>query len=335
MCMNSFLLEENAGAWSHGAHMSLRSQLEELLPELLPSDPAQAIKGTELIRLVRLRLGEEYSDASLRYHFSFMASEPDSEIAKVERGQGYYRRQRDRGGKSAARGLLPLFLGEEESDALNCRARTLALAVRQYDTTGRGVFVFSTSETGSSWTKPDLAVVEWPEGEWEGNALVFDRSALERRRMIGAPMMGIRGVCVACMPGGEEARKDFFRTLATSRWAQCGELVIVGELPDDSECAELRGLAAEFGVGVICLEIAEERLCELPGAEEIFKAGDEECAALLAELTPIRLAAGRVKALEADTGETLGGEFGALFDWLAACLERGSVEEYEFRVSCY
>ena len=82
-------------------------------------------------------------------------------------------------------------------------------------------------------------------------------------------------------------------------------------------------------------EIADERLGELPGAEEIFKAGDEECAALLAELTPVRLAAGRLKTLEADTGETLGGEFGALFDWLAACLERGSVEEYEFRVSCY
>ena len=285
--------------------MSLRSQLEELLPELLPSDPAQAIKGTELIRLVRLRLGEEYSDASLRYHFSFMASEPDSEIAKVERGQGYY------------------------------RAKALALAVRQYDTTGRGVFVFSTSETGTSWVKPDLAVVEWPEGEWEGNALVFDKSALQRRRMIGAPMMGIRSVCVARMPGGEDGRREFFRTLATSRWAQCGELVIVGELPDDSECAALRGLAAEFGVGVLCLEIADERLGELPGAEEIFKAGDEECAALLAELTPVRLAAGRLKTLEADTGETLGGEFGALFDWLAACLERGSVEEYEFRVSCY
>ena len=127
--------------------MSLRSQLEELLPELLPSDPAQAIKGTELIRLVRLRLGEEYSDASLRYHFSFMASEPDSEIAKVERGQGYYRRMRERDGQRAPRGLLPLFLGENEPDALNCRAKALALAVRQYDTTGRGVFVFSTSET--------------------------------------------------------------------------------------------------------------------------------------------------------------------------------------------
>lgn len=296
--------------------MSLRSQLEELLPELLPSSPS-------------LRRTRRMSSVPL------MASEPDSEIAKVERGQGYYRRMRERDGQRAPRGLLPLFLGENEPDALNCRAKALALAVRQYDTTGRGVFVFSTSETGTSWVKPDLAVVEWPEGEWEGNALVFDKSALQRRRMIGAPMMGIRSVCVARMPGGEDGRREFFRTLATSRWAQCGELVIVGELPDDSECAALRGLAAEFGVGVLCLEIADERLGELPGAEEIFKAGDEECAALLAELTPVRLAAGRLKTLEADTGETLGGEFGALFDWLAACLERGSVEEYEFRVSCY
>lgn len=335
MCMNPFLLEEGETPCSHTLRMSLRSQLEELLPELLPADPAQAVKGTELIRLVRLRLGEEYSDASLRYHFSFMASEPDSEIAKVERGQGYYRRVRDRAGATAARGLLPLFLGENDSDALNCRAKALALAVRQYDSTGRGVFVFSTSEKGASWSRPDLAVVEWPEGEWEGSSLVFDRSSLQRRRMIGAPMMGIRGICIACMPNSNDTRKEFFRTLATSRWAQCGELVLVGELPDDSACAELRSLAAAFGVGVICLEITEERLCDLPRAEEIFKAGDEECAALLAELTPVRLAAGREKPLEADTGETQGGEFGALFDWLAACLERGSVEEYEFRVSCY
>lgn len=86
--------------------MSLRSQLEELLPELLPSDPAQAIKGTELIRLVRLRLGEEYSDASLRYHFSFMASEPDSEIAKVELRPGLLQARsgpgRQTGGQGAA-----------------------------------------------------------------------------------------------------------------------------------------------------------------------------------------------------------------------------------------
>lgn len=315
--------------------MSLRTQLEELLPELLPSTPTQAIKGTELIRLVRLRLGEEYSDASLRYHFSLMASERDSGIAKVERGQGYYKRIQKNDEQGSPRGLLPLFLGKNNPSELNNSAKALALAVRQYDTTGRGVFVFSTSETGSSWVKPDLAVVEWPEGEWEKNALIFDKSALQRRRIIGAPMMSIRSVCVARMPGEEDFRREYFRTLATSHWAQSGELVIVGELPDDSECATLRALAAEFGIGVLCLDITDERLNQLPSAEEIFKARDEECAVLLSELTPVRLAAGRQKILEADTGEALGGEFGAMFDWLAACLERGSVEEYEFRVSCY
>lgn len=148
-------------------------------------------------------------------------------------------------------------------------------------------------------------------------------------------MMSIRSVCVARMPGEEDFRREYFRTLATSHWAQSGELVIVGELPDDSECATLRALAAEFGIGVLCLDITDERLNQLPSAEEIFKARDEECAVLLSELTPVRLAAGRQKILETDTGEALGGEFGAMFDWLAACLERGSVEEYEFRVSCY
>ncbi len=316
--------------------MSLRAQLEELLPELLPSDPAQAVKGTELIRLVRLKLGDGYSDASLRYHFSFMAAEPDSKIVKVERGQGYYKRVLGRIASNARRGLLPLFLGENGTENMDCRAKALALTVRQYDTTGRGVFVFSTSETGNSWIKPDLAAVEWPEGDWEGHTLVFDRSALERRRMVGAPLLGLRSVCVAHLASSTgDAVKEFFRALATSRWAPCGELVLVGELPDDAECAALRALSAEFGVGIICLEISEERLNELPGAEEIFKANDEECATLLAELTPIRLAAGRNKAMDAESGNNPGGEFGAMFDWLTACLERGGVEEYEFRVSCY
>ena len=53
--------------------MSLRKQLTDILPGLLPSNPADAIKGTELIRLVRLPLDGSYSDASLRYHFSIMS----------------------------------------------------------------------------------------------------------------------------------------------------------------------------------------------------------------------------------------------------------------------
>ena len=74
--------------------MNLREQLRNLLPDLLPDDPAEAIKGTELIRLVRVKLGEGYSDATLRYHFSILSYDPSSPIAKVDQGQGYYQRQK-------------------------------------------------------------------------------------------------------------------------------------------------------------------------------------------------------------------------------------------------
>ena len=73
--------------------MNLREQLRNLLPDLLPDDPAEAIKGTELIRLVRVKLGEGYSDATLRYHFSILSYDPSSPIATVDQGQGYYQRQ--------------------------------------------------------------------------------------------------------------------------------------------------------------------------------------------------------------------------------------------------
>ena len=46
--------------------MNLREQLRNILPDILPGDPEEAIKGTELIRLVRLRLGDDYSDATLK-----------------------------------------------------------------------------------------------------------------------------------------------------------------------------------------------------------------------------------------------------------------------------
>ena len=91
--------------------MSLRDQLKDLLPELLPDDPAKAIKGTELIRLVKFRLKQDYSDATLRYHFSIMCCDPTSPIAKVEHGQGYYLRNRLQS-IHGARNLITLSQGQ-------------------------------------------------------------------------------------------------------------------------------------------------------------------------------------------------------------------------------
>ena len=44
--------------------MNLRDQLKEILPDILPRNPAQAIKGTELIEMVKYKLKQDYSDAT-------------------------------------------------------------------------------------------------------------------------------------------------------------------------------------------------------------------------------------------------------------------------------
>lgn len=314
--------------------MNLREQLEELLPKLLPTSPTEAIKGTELIRLVRQKLGEGYSDASLRHHFSLIAAEPESKIAKVERGQGYYRRTHSNT-SGQTRGILPIFLGENNSGTNNTRAKALAIAVRYYDTSGHGVFVFSNSEEGNSWLQPDLAIVEWPEGDWDGKSLIFDKEALKRRQMLGNAQIKVRSACLSYSRDLEEVRKDFFRTLATSSWAQTSELILVGELPDELICHELRDLAAKYGVSIKCLDIPGPCLNKLPNAEEIFKAEDQDCINILSELSPIHLAVGQRKNNILSTEELMTGEVQALFNWLSTCLEKGCVEEYEFRVSCY
>ena len=72
--------------------MNLREQLKEILPRVLPKSPAESIKGTKLIEMVKRRLSQEYSDATLRYHFSVMSCDPTAPIAKVEQGQGYFLR---------------------------------------------------------------------------------------------------------------------------------------------------------------------------------------------------------------------------------------------------
>ena len=91
--------------------MSLRSQLTDLLTDLLPPNPRESIKGTELIRLVRMKLDGNYSDASLRYHFSIMSCDPSSPIAKVEKGQGYYKRGAQMPALSGAQEIVAMQQG--------------------------------------------------------------------------------------------------------------------------------------------------------------------------------------------------------------------------------
>ncbi len=74
---------------------TLREQLLRILPVVLPKSPAEAVTGTELLTRVREYLDRDYADSSIRQFFSIIAAEPDSPMARVNQGSGYYLRSEE------------------------------------------------------------------------------------------------------------------------------------------------------------------------------------------------------------------------------------------------
>ncbi len=305
--------------------MSLRERLHEILPQLLPAHEEDAIKGTELIARVRSILGDTYSDRSLRSQFSLLALEPDSCLARIENGQGYYLRPAEGSGGNS---LHNLFANEEDatregSDPLH---KALALAVRLYDTTGLGVFLYPL-EDEESWAHPDLVAVQWPAGHWDADgAYIMDASADSD----ASPQATFRAVCVGFANSAESCRMSFYRALACGQWAQETELLLLPGPDAAEEEAELAALAARYGVGVQLLPLGAHELEALPRADHIFRADAEEARALLAE-TPRRILSlprRRAHMPLASMPDT-----DVVCAWVERCLAAGRVEAYEQRVA--
>lgn len=304
--------------------MSLRNQLEAILPSLLPSREEEAIKGTELISRVRAVLGDAYSDRSLRSQFSFLTLDPDSCLARVPNGQGYYLKQ-----AGTPPSLHSMFDSETEAsrEGNDPSRKCLALAVRLCDTEGLSAFVYPPTEE-ESWTHPDLVAVQWPAGQTdETGAYVF----LPEEEGEEAP--SFRAVCVSCSESPDAARRALFRALSCGLWAQETELLLLpGEdsLPDDTE--QLCRLATRFGVGLRLLDISEEELENLPRADILFRADTEEAKQLVAQL-PLRTLIHPRHRAGAQMSDDVPPDIAVVLDWAQRCLARGRVEACEQRVA--
>lgn len=293
--------------------MGLRERLNEILPTLLPERAEEAIKGKELIARVRAVLGDAYSDHSLRSQFSFMTLDPDSCLARVENGQGYYLRN-----EGEAPSLQNIFGGNAGGDSMLHRA--MALAVRLYDTAGQGVFVYPV-DGEESWGHPDLVAVQWPAGAWDTEgAYILDGEAEE---------LSFRAICVGFADDEESCRQAFFRALACGQWAQESELLL---LPGATNEEELTNLAARYGVGIRCLDADEPALDAMPRADEIFRLNTDEARTLLASLPQSTLARPRHRQLSKQAADAMP-DTAVVLQWARGCAARGRVEAYEHRVA--
>ncbi|WP_052572778.1 hypothetical protein [Haloferula sp. BvORR071] len=327
--------------------MSLRTQLTDILPPLLPSNPAESIKGTELIRLARLQLNGAYSDASLRYHFSIMSCDPASPIAKVEKGQGYYRRTAPVPALTGAQELLALSHGrlddfgadhEAVDQALERLRKFRAVVMRYYDVEGRFPFVFrqafaQSSPLGNLWKFPEVALVDWETGDAPDGELTLDPTMLALKQRMGLPPFRLHAARLRIQPSLDSFREDFFQALSASQWAQGGELIYAAPVVDEALADGLRHLNATFGVGVVSFGLTPQMLDDLPRPANILNAHPKETEALMERLDVHRIAAAHTRqhidwqALDGLRRESP--EIDQLIQWLVSCINKGRAEAFK------
>ena len=319
--------------------------MKKILPDILPKNPNDAIKGTELIQLVKYRLNQEYSDATLRYHFSIMSCDPSSPIAKVEQGQGYYLRTNTLKSMTSARHMLSpsqATFGDEfgytSNEALYRANKFRAIVARLNAVDNR--FPYVLQETfgedavyESLWNYPDLVMVDWEIAQNPGTGSGFDRELLELRRSFGSQPFTLRSVKMKLETRLDTFREDFFQCLSNSRWAHYGELIVAEPVVDEMLVEELRSLGSEFGIGITRFGLSAAALDDLPEPGAISAFSDHEIEALEKRLTIQKICTPRprteidwrqIRALR-DENE----ELENMFSWLTGCLDSGKAMSYE------
>lgn len=315
--------------------MSLRKQLNQALPEILPANPKDAIKGTELIRLIRMKIEGNYSDASLRYHFSIMSCDPGSPIAKVEKGQGYYRRTAPVPVLSSAQEILSLSQGRlddlgpdrEVIDIALMRVKKFRAIVQRWaEVNGRQPFIFrepfvANAPVGNLWKFPEMVLVDW-----EG---AMDRDEADQifkiKEQLNLPSFSLIAARLRIQAGIHSFREDFFQALSSSEWANGGEIFYAEPIQDEALADAYRRLNSEFGIGITSFGLDPLMLDELPRPAEILNAQPRETEALMDRLDINRIAKAHGKthinwaALDALRNDTK--EINKLFEWLSEGIE--------------
>ncbi|MEY5013087.1 MAG: hypothetical protein RLY69_802, partial [Verrucomicrobiota bacterium] len=293
------------------------------------------------------QLKGNYSDASLRYHFSIMSCDPGSPIAKVEKGQGYYRRSAPLPALSGAQELLAMTQGRLEDltsvdvdkvDGAMLRIRKFrAVVTRYFEINGRFPYAFrdafgKDSPIGNLWKYPELVLVDWETGGSPDEEMSLDETMLSFKQRMGIAPFRLHAARLRIQPSLQTYREDFYQTLAVSMWAQGGELIYASPVEDEALADGLRRLSAAFGVGVTSFGLTADALDELPRPANILNAHPRETEAIMGKLEINRIAAPRSRAQldwnELSSLRNESDEAEKLVRWLTRCIDERKAEGY-------
>jgi hypothetical protein len=314
--------------------MSLRDQLNQILAEILPDDPSSAINGTELVSKVRPRLIGQYATNSLRQHFSVMAGDPSSPIAKVSQGHGYYRRPVVPPGQQVSVSS-PEVLHVEETGGrdLQREEKFRALFMRFAELESR--FPVQIEHTAAArqhagvnkWKFPDVVVLEWDVGRITDEGYRIDKELLEVKRSLGEQPFRLTSVELKVGLSLSSFRENFFQCVSNSRWAHHAHLVTAGALQDETLVSELRRLGTSFDVSVTSYGLPDGFLDQLPDAGSIRKSSDADIESYARNVQITQIASGKGRdSLDWKHIEDIRAQsrdFSDVFVWISRCLANG------------
>jgi len=311
--------------------MNLRDQLKEILPDILPRNPNQAIKGTELIESVKDKLKQEYSDATLRYHFSIMSCDPSSPIAKVAQGQGYYLRTETIHSMNSAMNMIstgPETFTAQDSDTSIARASKFrAVVQRYYESISQTPFSFEESFSENAhfnrWIVPDLAVVKWKTGKKAEDGLILDREEMDVYRRMSMTPIEISSTKLRLELSHHDLFEDLYQCLATSEWANCGQLVVAAPVSPHMR-EQVTEFSRKYGVGVTSFNLDADIMDDFPEPAAIENLTAEEFESIRSLFDVHTITSPETRPVfdwehVANVSET-NGDFTRFERWLSSCL---------------
>jgi hypothetical protein len=306
---------------------TLWDQLNKLFPEILSPDPSQAINGTELLERVRYRLGD-YSENSIRQHFSEMSHDPSSSIAKIADGHGYYLRVIGGEPTPPAESTPTMAFGRDFQSEEKFRSILMRHSEQENE------FPMHVEHTRASrreagvnqWKFPDVVLLSWGVvGKMTDQGYRLDPNLLAVKTSLGEPPFSLRSIELKVALSLSTFREDFFQCVSNSKWAHSAQLAVANSVSDDTLSGELRRLGASYDVSIVSYGLSSALLESLPSASEILKMQQEDFDKQVAEKIALtRLSTGKERASldweHINDLRSLSPAFLRLFEWVAFCL---------------
>jgi hypothetical protein len=308
---------------------SLREQLLEILPQILPAKPDDALGGMELLEKVRPKLSGKFADNSIRQYFSDLASGGESSPIARRAGQyGYYLRTNN-GAAVVAVPKSPVELSgrdsqpEEKFRALFCHfheARPEVFAKSIEHTLAK-----RQAAGLNKWKFPDVVLLEWDPAVIAEDGERLIEHMVDLRHSLGAQPFWLRSVELKVAISAPELREIFFQCVSNSKWAHTATLAIAHAVTDDSVADELRRLGSSYGVEVVSFGLDLEGLSRLPEAGKLRALSDKDREEQLKRIEVHTIASGiprptldwqHVADLRAQNPE-----FDELFRWIVSCVK--------------